>query len=223
MDLPVYIDPELYSCKLPHKFLDHLLAEGYDFQGPLCLKVSSPFNHVYTGILEFKGLDQECSIDIGLILNQYTNLITGDYVHVEVVDQPESPLDIIVIQGHYNSFGDVKDVKEKLENMLSSIRVLNKDMELMLDSDPNYRFSVVKLLNDKGQETEWGITVGTELRVDFIPTRETEELQKKEQEMRELEKRGFYGEGKCVGAGAGAGASIRDRRQSWLDKLQGKI
>lgn len=228
MDLPVYIDPAINICRLPHQFLNYLLAEGHDFQESMCLKISGSFGHVYAGVLEFKGPDQGCSIDIGLVHNQFINLITGEYVHVETVSQPVLPLDTIVIQGHNDSFGDVKDVKEKLEILFSSIRVLNRCMSasIAIDTDTGTctEFTVVKLLNREGEEMEWGITVDTEIRVDFVPTRETVEREEKEQERKELEKRGFYGEGKKVGTSkpetADMDMSLRERRLAWLDKLR---
>jgi hypothetical protein len=42
MDLPVRIESTMrYSARLPHVFLNYLLAEGFQFETMLCLKQST--------------------------------------------------------------------------------------------------------------------------------------------------------------------------------------
>jgi len=218
MDLPVHIDSDLrYSVKLPHTFLNYLLENGYQFdQGVLCLKLTSGFGSCYCGMTEFKSRESGNSIDIGYEINQYLNIITGEYVHVQRIDVQIPHL--IKIQGHRDSFGKIVNLKEQLESLLVSIKVLNSGTDLIAHGpDEPEPFTVIEIQDIEGQPLEWGITVDADVNVDFAPTKETVERERREEQEREereeLERRGYKGPGRKIG-----GQSIC--RQAWLDKLQ---
>ena len=60
------------------------------------------------------------------------------------------------------------------------------------------------------------LSVNTDVKIDFLPTIEYIENEKKQKEREELEARGFIGEGKRLG---GSGRFDRD---AWLKKLSDK-
>jgi len=221
MDLPVQIDPNLhYSVKLPHTFLNHLLENDYQFdQGILCLKLSSEFGSCCCGMTEFKPRESGDSVDIGYEINQYLNIITGEYVHVQRIDAQTPHL--IKIQGHRDSFGKIVNLKEQMESLLVSIKVLNVGTDLIVHGpDGPEPFTVVDLQDIEGQSLTWGTTVEADINVDFVLTKESverEERQRQEDQERkereELERRGYKGHGHKLG-----GEVVN--RQAWLDRLQ---
>jgi hypothetical protein len=218
MDLPMQIVPDLhYSVKLPHTFLNHLLENGYQFdQGVLCLKLTSVFGSCCCGMTEFKPRELGDSVDIGYEINQYLNIITGEYVHVQRIDAQIPHL--IKIQGHRDSFGKITNLKEQMESLLVSIKVLNVDTDLIVyGPDGPEPFTVVELQDTEGHPLNWGTTVEADINVDFALTKETVEREEKqrqeEQEREELERRGYKGPGRKLG-----GEIVN--RQVWLDRLQ---
>lgn len=223
MDIPVYIDPNLhYSAKLPHSFLNYLLENGYQFdQGILCLKLTSGFGSCCCAMTEFKSRELGDSIDIGYEINQYLNIITGEYVHVQRIDRQIPHL--IKIQGHRDSFGKISNLKEQLESLLVSIKILNVGTELITHSpDGPEACTVIEIYDTEGQPLNWATTIEADVNIDFAPTKETvereerkrqEEQERKERE--ELERRGYRGHGHKLG-----GEVIN--RQAWLDRLQAR-
>jgi hypothetical protein len=222
MDLPINIDPDLPTgaMRLPHEFLNHLLEDGYQFdQGVLCLKITSGFGCCYCGMTEFKAAEDGAAvgtIDVGHEINQHLNLVTGEYVHVERIHSQAPAL--IKIQGHRESFGKVFDLKEQLEKLLVQIKVLNTKTELTVNGpDGPESFTVVGMEDGDGREMDWGLTVETDVKVDFLKTREAEEDERKQREALEaLERRVGGGQGHRLG-----GRSID--RQAWLDRFQSKM
>lgn len=225
MNLPVNIDPDLtYSAKLPHHFLNHLLECGYQFdQGVLCLKITGVFGHCYCGMTEFKPAILGCTVDISYEINRFLNLITGEYVHIERVE-PQIP-HMIRVQGHRDSFSTVVDLKEQLEQLLVTVKVLTAGIVLTVNgSNGPESLTVTEILDAEGSKMEWGLTVETDIEVDFMKTKETIERELKEEKEREerehveeLERQGYKGPGYQVGAGNGID------RQAWIDQLQAKI
>jgi hypothetical protein len=220
MEFPINIDSDLeHAAKLPHSFLNHLLENGYQFEGVLCLKITGTFGSCHSSMTEFKPEEQGDAIDIGYDINRHLNLITGEYVHVEKVE-PQIPY-MIKIQGHRESFGKIVDLKEQLEVILTDIKVLNTGTVLMIQSpDSPELCTVQEIINHENEPLEWALTVDTDLKVDFMETLESIEHKKREEreqreqrEQRELEERGFKGKGQKVGGG-------RADRTAWLDRLQ---
>lgn len=215
MDLPVGISSSLsYQVNLPQSFLNYLLGEGYQFdQGILCLKLTSMFGSCYVCMNEFTS-DQE-TINIGYEVNSLLNAVEGDYIHIETTDS--TPCEMVKIQGHRESFGEVEDIKEKLEELFTSIKIINKGVQLLVTgpSGPEL-FTIVDILDKEEKTMDWFLSVNTDVKIDFLPTIESIEKEKKEQERKELEERGFIGEGKRLG-----GNNTFDR-EAWLNRLSGK-
>lgn len=223
MDLPIHIDPDLqYAVRLPHRFLNHLLEDGYQFdQGVLCLKVTGGFGCCYCSMTEFKGVELGDAIDIGYEINQYLNLVTGEYVHVEQI-QSQTPA-LIKVQGHRESFGKILNLKEQLERLLVQVKVLNTGTEFTCSGpDGPEQFTIVRIENEEGHEMLWGLTVESDVEVDFMKTKEAEEIEKQAEEERKqreeresLERRGFHGNGHRLGGHCA--------RQVWINQLQHRI
>ena len=215
MDLPVGISSTLHhQVNLPQSFLNYLLGDGYQFdKGILCLKLTSLFGSCYVCMNEFTT-DEE-TINIGYEVNSLLNAIEGDYIHVEVTEPSEC--EMVKIQGHRESFGKVKDIKEKLEELFTSIKIINKSIELFVDGlDGPEPFTIVDMLDKEGNTMEWFLSVDTDVKIDFLPTVESVENERKQKEREELEARGFIGEGKRLG---GSGKFDRD---AWLKRLSNK-
>lgn len=227
MDLPIHIDETLnHAVRLPHSFLNHLLEDGYQFdQGMLCLKLTTlSGDYCYCCMNDFKSKGDSDSVDVGLETNTFLNMCTGMYVHVDRV-QAQRPY-LVKMQAHKESFGDIPNLKEQLETMLVQIRALNKGVVLYATGLKGLEpFTIIDILNNKGETMDWGLTVESEVRIDFERTKEaieTKEREEKERlarlEQEELESRGFIGPGHTLGSVSCD--DPRKARQDWLDRLQ---
>ena len=225
MDLTVHFyTADCWQVNLPHCFLNYLLEEQYNFdQGVLCLDIISPFgSHYYCCMKEFtRGID---TLNIPDGINRYLNILENDYVHISITKVPVPTR--VVLQGHRNTFGDILDIKVKLESLFQEIRLLNSGITLeVLNDDQLESFDVLTILKDD-VEIPAGLIIDCDLEIDFVETKESIALaeaeaqrkftEQKEKEIREeRERRGFKGEGNMVG-----GTSLD--RQAWLDRMETK-
>ena len=209
MDLPVVISAQLgYQINLPKSFLNYLLENNYNFEeGILCLKLTSVFSSCYVCMNEFT--QDKDKVAIGYNVNSLLNTVDNDYIHIDIV-QP-SKCDMVQIRGHRDSFGKIQNIKEKLENLFIDIKIINKGMVLMID---NESFNIVDLLDDATNTIDWFLSMDTEVKIDFLKTSESIEREKKEKERKELEARGYIGEGKRLGG-------TNFDKEKWLKKLSG--
>lgn len=221
MDLPVKVlyDNETTLINLPHCFLNHLLENGHGLEEVpiLCLRLTSVFGVYYCAMKEFLSPGPDL-VHIPMPINRMLNVVDDSYIRVERVD-PLIP-HLIKIQGHYESFGKIHDIKEQLERLLVSIKMVNKGCTYSIigEHDTPEQFTITDILFDD-ISVDWGVTVDADIKIDFEETlegirlkQEKEEQERKEQERKELEARGYKGEGKKIG-----GASSRS---AWLDRLE---
>ena len=155
------------------------------------------------------------TICIGYEVNSLLNTVEGDYIHIEIIQPVEC--EMVKIQGHQDSFGKVEDIKEKLEELFTSVKIINKGVEFMITGpDGPEPFTVTDILDKETNSVDWFLSVNTDVKIDFLPTIESIEKERKEREQRELEERGFIGEGKRLGG------SSTFNREEWLKRLSGK-
>jgi hypothetical protein len=220
MDLPAHINYDDPGCtvNLPHCFLNHLLENGYSFdQGILCLKLTSVFASYYSCMKEFTR-DRE-TIDIPMGINMVLNVINGSYVRVEKVIAVAPYL--IKLQAHNESFGKIENIKSQLEKLFVDMKIVNAGSTLSVDGPIGPEpFNVLEILTESGEEMEFGLTIESDLNIDFEETleglkiKELEKLKKDTAEKRAaLEAQGYKGEGHRLG-GSGGGT-----RQAWLDRM----
>ena len=214
MDLPVKISSNLmHQINLPQCFLNYLLGEGHQFDsGILCLKLTSAFGTCYVCMNEFTS--QEGTVDIGYEVNAFLNVIENDYIHVETIDHVTCKM--VKIQGHRESFGKCENIKEKLEELFTTVKIINKGMVLIVNGPSGPEpFTIVDLLDIDGSSIDFFLSINTDVKIDFLPTLEGIENEKREKERKELEARGFKGEGKKLGG-------KKFDRKEWLKNLSGK-
>ena len=219
MDLPVLVSSKLnYQVNLPQSFLNYLLSEGYQFdQGVLCLKLTSMFGCYFACMKEFTNEHE--NIEIGYEINSHLNLLDGDYLHIERC-LPEK-VNMVKIQGHEDSFGQIVSIKEKLETLFTSVKIINKGSQFILNGEKPETFTVVDILTQENQSINWFLSIDTDVKIDFLPTLESiekekikKEKERLEREKKALEERGFKGEGKKLGGNL--------TRDEWLKNLDKK-
>lgn len=218
MDLAVKITmDDRHTVNLPHCFLDHLLSEGYQFEGILCLTLSTMYqSQTHVCMNEFKATGTQ-TIDIPVTVNQQLNVLDGDFIRVDVIKNPYIPK-LVKIQGHRASFGTVPDIKQQLEELFVRAKIINlgTTYEVRGQSGLPEAFNIVEIDGDH----DYGLTLDTDVQIDFAETLETiqrrveaEEATKKEAERKYWEEKGYTGTGRRLGGGATS-------REEWLRRLE---
>jgi hypothetical protein len=204
-----------YTVNLPRDFLNYLLTDGYEFglgSDILCLKLTSEFGTYYCAMMEFT--DKPDIIDIPMTINTYLNVINDMYIDVIRVD-PQIPK-MVKIQGHKESFGTITDIKEQLQSLFLDVKILNKGSTFeLISTNGTELFDIVSIQLANGTEVDWGVTVETDVVIDFSETIEAIQHKEEQEERIRLESMGFIGPGRQLGAG---GIS----REEWLNRLERK-
>jgi len=213
MDLQVVLSAQLeHQINLPKSFLNYLLENNYNFEeGILCLKLTSVFSSCYVCMNEFTQDNDKVAISYSV--NSLLNTVDNDYIHIDIVEPVKC--DMVQIRGHRDSFGKIQNIKEKLEILFTRVKIINKGMVLMIDGlNGPESFTIVDLLDDATNTIDWFLSMDTEVKIDFLQTSESIEREKKEKERKELEARGYIGEGKRLGG-------TNFDKEKWLKKLSG--
>ena len=176
MDLPVrIIGDKRWTVDLPHDYLNLLLENQHDFAGGiLCLKITTMFDIVYYCCMNEFTRDSS-TIDIPEQVNSYLNLCDDTFINVsrEKLQVPQK----VVLQGHREAFGTIVDIKEKLENLFSDIKILNKGCTYVIEGEP---FDVIQMCTGDS-DISAGLIVECELEIDFIRTIEGLERERERQ------------------------------------------
>lgn len=219
MFVPVRIvDKHSHAVDLPKPFMNHLLASGYRIgdEEILCVRMESPFGVHHCAMGTFT---QDSFLEIPCNINERLNVVDDMLIQLNRVP-PVIPK-TVVLQAHNDSFHKIPDLKEQLNSAFLAARIVNKsDMLYLQGSSQIEPCTVTHIQNADGEDMDWAATVECDVNIDFeetlesIKRREEQECKaREEQERRELEARGYHGEGNILG-----GAAIS--RQAWLDRLE---
>lgn len=218
MFVPVrVIDKHSHTIDLPKPFLNHLLSSGYRLgdEDILCVRLTSPFSTYYCAMGTFT---QDTFLEIPCNINEQLNVVDDMLIQMDRVP-PVAPK-TVVLQAHNDSFHKIPDLKEQLDKSFLDTKIINRGCLLYLQGDTVEPYTVLRILDEDGEDMEWAATVECDVNIDFEETlegiRRREEQARRaqeEKERRELEARGYLGEGHTLG---GAATS----RQTWLDRLE---
>lgn len=220
MFVPVRItDKHSNTVDLPKPFLDYLLISGYKLGDDdiLCIRMESPFGIYYCAMGIFT---QEQFLEIPYNINEHLSAVDDMLIQLDRIP-PVIPK-TIVLQAHNDSFHRIPDLKEQLDHAFLNVKIINRGCTLYLQGDRIEPFIINRIMDENGDDLDWGTTVECDVNIDFIGTceeiqrqKEQEQREREEAERRELEARGYLGEGNRLGG-------ITSSRQAWLDRFEQK-
>jgi hypothetical protein len=217
MNLAVLVDTSLpgYRVDLPRSFLEMILEESEFNTSPRCICIQTDTQKkLVTTMRSFT--DEMDVIRMSIQCSDFLGLTAEDTVRVEYIDGLVQPY-LIDIQAENESFGDTKDVREKLESLIAiGSPCITVGMSFLID---NERVYLVKIYDKNDQELPYALADSCELRVNFLETIESIRLKKEEAERQEaerIERERVFRETHCVG-----GRELS--REERLEKLLARI
>ena len=163
----------------------------------VCMKLSTLYeneNVQYCTVVDF--ISHENLVEVSVDLMRILMISEGDLIQVEQVSCPNFP-DIISIRAHNESFGNVSSIKERLENVISSMRILHLGDVLEIKCpDICEPFTVEKMVDKNGSPMDMSCVVNTEVKIDFLRT--VESIKREEAEIDSETNGGYLLGGVCL-------------------------
>ena len=165
MDLQVKFSNDHFKAKLPKRFMNHLLAEGHNFEEILIIEITNlEGNKFYLSMSEFTN-----SMNT-IILPSKLKHFTKEYSFIHVNYVPHITADMIYIQPFTDIFASIANIKEKLELYLTkNVCVVGRGQEIIIE---NETIVVTKLTKDS-IELDYSSVVNCEMKVEFLESKET--------------------------------------------------
>jgi hypothetical protein len=164
---------------LPENFFRFLLENNHDFEEILCIKIATPSNLFdYCSVNEFTA--EATHIQVSNYLMTKLQITSGSFVEFTMVSCPPVP-DIIFIRAFNDSFARVKSIKQRLEQSLSLSRILQIGDEFELECEHNIeKFTIERMTDLDGVAMNLACAVDTEVKIDFLKSKETLQEELKE-------------------------------------------
>lgn len=222
MLLPAEIqyDNNQWGVIVPKQFINHQLENGYQIGETLfCVKLKSPYNDKWLIIPVLEINNESDNLLISNSVNINLNIVDDMYIETDIIENYQQHQSyMITMKAHHESFGKLDNPRELLTQCFINMRIINVNTDILIMNEL-VKVTSIKTL-DSLDDVDYAYCIGNdiEIHIDFETTLEADHQQQEEEKRKELEKRGFKGDGVRLSK-ATVNIDARAARLAWLDRL----